>query len=193
MRIIYLDSGRLPTEKAHGLQIMKMCEAFAAGGAEVELVISSRKNPGAGDPFEYYQVKRNFEITRLWSLDLVNIVSKYGSWLSRLSFIFTAKRYLKSQRYDVLYLREHMSGLFFRNFVLELHILPQKIRRADLKIWQKARKLVVLTSHTKKLLVEHGIPEGKILVAPDAVEAAKFEIRNSKRGQHWDCRRIKRS
>ena len=30
MNILYLANVRLPTEKAHGAQIMKMCEAFAA-------------------------------------------------------------------------------------------------------------------------------------------------------------------
>jgi glycosyltransferase involved in cell wall biosynthesis len=29
MRLIYVANARIPTEKAHGLQIMKMCEAFA--------------------------------------------------------------------------------------------------------------------------------------------------------------------
>ncbi len=37
MKILYIANIRLPTEKAHGIQIMKMCEAFAHAGAEVEL------------------------------------------------------------------------------------------------------------------------------------------------------------
>ena len=30
MKLIYITNARLPTEKAHGIQIMKMCEAFAS-------------------------------------------------------------------------------------------------------------------------------------------------------------------
>lgn len=30
MKIIYIANARIPTEKAHGIQIMKMCEAFAS-------------------------------------------------------------------------------------------------------------------------------------------------------------------
>ena len=33
MNILYLANVRLPTEKAHGAQIMKTCEALAAAGA----------------------------------------------------------------------------------------------------------------------------------------------------------------
>jgi hypothetical protein len=38
LRVIYLANARLPTEKAHGYQICKMCEAFALNGAEVVLL-----------------------------------------------------------------------------------------------------------------------------------------------------------
>jgi hypothetical protein len=38
LRVIYLANVRLPTEKAHGYQICKMCEAFALNGAEVMLL-----------------------------------------------------------------------------------------------------------------------------------------------------------
>lgn len=38
MRLLYLANARLPTEKAHGYQICKMCEAFARTGAEITLM-----------------------------------------------------------------------------------------------------------------------------------------------------------
>ena len=31
-KLLYISLMRLPTEKAHGLQIMQNCEAFAAAG-----------------------------------------------------------------------------------------------------------------------------------------------------------------
>ena len=39
MKLIYLANARIPTEKAHGRQIMKMCEAFVDAGLEVELEV----------------------------------------------------------------------------------------------------------------------------------------------------------
>ena len=61
MKILYLAQIRLPTEKAHGIQIMKTCEAFAEQGAEVVLVVPSHRGDIRQDPFEYYRVKRNFK------------------------------------------------------------------------------------------------------------------------------------
>ena len=44
MKILYIANIRLPTEKAHGIQIMKMCEAFADIGHKVELIVPWRFN-----------------------------------------------------------------------------------------------------------------------------------------------------
>lgn len=50
MKLIYLANIRIPTEKAHGYQIMKMCEQFADKGVNVQLVVTKRKNNLREDP-----------------------------------------------------------------------------------------------------------------------------------------------
>jgi len=59
MKIIYLANIRIPTEKAHGLQVMKMCQAFQGAGADIKLVVAKRKNPKFEnmDVFDYYKIK----------------------------------------------------------------------------------------------------------------------------------------
>ena len=52
MKITYLANIRIPTEKAHGIQIMKMCQAFANQGVRVELVVPKRKNQIRKEAFE---------------------------------------------------------------------------------------------------------------------------------------------
>ena len=42
MKLLYIANARIPSEKAHPYQILKMCEAFAQSGAEVELVVPFR-------------------------------------------------------------------------------------------------------------------------------------------------------
>ena len=64
MKILYIANARMPTEKAHGIQIMKTCEAFAELGHEVELILPWRFNPIKEDIFEYYNVKKNFKIKK---------------------------------------------------------------------------------------------------------------------------------
>lgn len=44
MRLLYLVNARIPTEKAHGLQIAKTIEAMGKFGVEVKLMVPWRKN-----------------------------------------------------------------------------------------------------------------------------------------------------
>ena len=68
MKLYYIANARMQTEMAHGVQIAKMCEAFAALGNEVTLVL-----PALGahpDFFAAYGVRENFRIHYLPVLDL---------------------------------------------------------------------------------------------------------------------------
>ena len=74
-KLIYLGVLRIPTEKAHGLQIMQNCEAFANAGYDVELWAARRINTPEmrqiNDPFAFYGVTENFKLRRLPLLDLM--------------------------------------------------------------------------------------------------------------------------
>ena len=114
MKLIYLADIRLPTEKAHGIQIMKMCEAFAIQGIEVELMVPRRKNPIAEDPFCYYGVKKIFKINKISSLDFSFLNSeRFKFFLNYLFFLFSARVLLSFRKYDVLYGRDAFYGIFF--------------------------------------------------------------------------------
>src|SRR3989344_2354492 len=68
MKIIYIANTRLPTEKAHGLATMKICEAFVRAGAELELIVPKLwRHPG--DPFVFYDIhhfpSKNFMYQRV--------------------------------------------------------------------------------------------------------------------------------
>ncbi|MFA4833286.1 MAG: glycosyltransferase family 4 protein [Patescibacteria group bacterium] len=175
MRLIYLANARIPTEKAHGRQIMKMGEAFAEAGLEVELVIPWRFSKIKESPFLFYDVEKKFKITKVFSLDLVNL-GKIGFWIQAISFLVSAKIYLAFKKYDILYTREQFAGIFFDKFVLELHSLPENISRIHKKIWSKAKHLIVLTNFIKDGLVNSGVSADKILIAPDGVDLKEFDI-----------------
>jgi len=82
----------MPTEKAHGFQIAKMCESFALQGEIVELIIPRRDNFIKEDIFDYYNVEKNFEIKHLDSFDFFKlekfIGSKLAFYLQSLAFKF---------------------------------------------------------------------------------------------------------
>ena len=62
MKLIYISNSRIPTEKAYGVQIVKMCEAFAKNGIDVTLLIPKRRSNTDKDLFSYYGVAPIFKI-----------------------------------------------------------------------------------------------------------------------------------
>jgi len=211
MKLIYIANARIPTEKAHGIQIFQMLLAFVKSEIrnpkseinfdpaghhpkgdksqisnnklDVELVIPSRFNKIKTDPFEYYGIEKVFEIIRLPCIDLIPFRLFLGNlalWIETVSFLLCFKICFLFKKYDILYTREEFVGLFFKNFILEIHSLPKKIKFFHIKNWQRAKFLIVLTSFIKNKLVEAGISEDKILVAPDGVNLEDFDIDISK-------------
>ena len=181
MKLIYLANIGLPSRWAHEIQIMKMCEAFASSGTEVELVVPRRARNIKDDFHNFYGVKNNFKITQLFCLDLdPDSVGRFNFWVRLASFLISAKIYLSGIKFDILYTRERATGLFFIDFMLEVHTLPGKIKNSHKKTWQKAEFLVALTSFIKKDLISCGIDEKKILIASDAVDLTEFDLNISK-------------
>jgi glycosyltransferase involved in cell wall biosynthesis len=181
MKFIYIFNSRMPIELAHGVQVAQMCQAFAENKCDVELLAPRRINPIKENLFSYYSIKKVFSVKKLPCLDLIFISGKnLFFWIQTLTFLISAKIYLSFKKYDILYTREQAVGLFFDNFVLEIHSLPKRTRPFHKKIWIKAKLLVVLTEFIKEKIVGVGVPAEKIIVSPDGVDLEKFDINISK-------------
>jgi glycosyltransferase involved in cell wall biosynthesis len=63
-RIVYIAGSIVPGRAANAVQVMKMCNALAGHGAQVTLLVPARpeRERGVGDVYEYYGVKRAFDI-----------------------------------------------------------------------------------------------------------------------------------
>src|SRR3989338_4583286 len=81
MKIIYIANTRLPTEKAHGLATMKICEAFARTGVTVELIVPKLWRHSS-DPFLFYGVKSNFKINKIFCFDFLPFLPRWLEWLT---------------------------------------------------------------------------------------------------------------
>lgn len=174
----------MPTEKAHGIQIIKMCEALALFGLEVELVLPWRFNKIKEDVFEYYQVKKSFKIKKMFSLDLVPLeIPRLGFWIQSLSFNLFSFFYLLFKQADIFYSRDSFSlyciSFFKENLVCEAHTVPKSFFLHK-RVFKKARAIVVVTEKIKEELVKKGISENKVLVAQDGVDLDDFNIEVSK-------------
>jgi len=179
MKLIYIANARIPTERAHGVQIMEMCAAFSRNGCGVELLVPRRLNRIKDNPFHYYGLLHSFKIVKLpcLSLDFIYFdFGKIGFFIQTITFLISARIYLLFKKYDILYTREQLIYLFFRNFILELHGLPRKVGFIHRKIWNKAKHLVVLTSFIKDELISERINEEKVLVSPDGVNLERFTL-----------------
>ena len=127
-KIIYIAETRIPSEMAQGLQVMKMCEAFAKQGIDLELVIPRRFHifPAEKEsPFTYYKVEKIFKIRRIFCFDLTPLNRFLGpiSFLIQvLSFSFFATIYILFKKTDIIYGRDRFT-LFFLSFARLLKIV----------------------------------------------------------------------
>ncbi|MEK7604867.1 MAG: glycosyltransferase family 4 protein [Patescibacteria group bacterium] len=180
MKIVYIANIRLPTEKAHGVQIMKMCEAFALLGHDIELVVPDRESKISEDPFSYYGLTKHFPIHRLPVSDTIGGYGAFGFLVESLSFVYAVRRYLRDASFDVLYGRdEHILACLPGPFVWESH--TGAWNSAARIVARRARRLVVISHGLKALYVAKGIPTEKIAVAHDGVDLEDFAHPQSKR------------
>ncbi len=191
MKILYIANIRIPTEKAHGHQIMKMCEVFSSQKCQVELLAPNRinKNFKNINIFDYYKIKNNFSIKKLSSIDpTILFKAPHGVYIKfQLTFfiisLFFYLLFYKKNKQDIFYTRdEYLLPLlqkFKQRVVWESHALPSNKKRY-IKFFKKCYKIIVLTQALKKELIDLGVAEDNILVSPDAVDLDIFDIDMSK-------------
>ncbi|MBY0539735.1 glycosyltransferase [Patescibacteria group bacterium] len=180
MKIQYLAFIRLPTEKAHGLQIMKTCEALAEEGHEVELVIPGRKTHIEDDAFSYHGSIQNFKIKELRTPDFVQ-AGPVGFFISLVCFAEAAVWRISYWTADVIFSRDALvlfqHILLGKKFVYEAHNNPSWV---SAMIAKRAKVVVSISEGLKQAYVMRGVAPERIIVVPDAVDLKMFEKSLSK-------------
>lgn len=174
-RIFFVTNARLPTEKAHGIAIMKTCEALARAGVEVELIAPRRRNSIKGDPFSYYGIERLFSLRLLFTLDII-FLGRTGFLIQEISFAIAAAFYLRGKS-GAIYSRDDvvlwvLSLLGAKRFIWESHTGGWNI--AARSVARQAKCLSVISQGLKDFYAENGIPPEKISVIPSAIDLAQF-------------------
>ncbi len=181
MKLAYIANVRMPTEKAHGVQIMEMCAAFASAGAELTLVVPWRFNKLKADPFQYYGVPRSFKIVKVPALDVLPVLrGRIGFLIEQFSFYVIAKLYVRSSKFDAIYGRDVVAPLFFKDSYFEVHNMPERQGKLFGWVINRAKHLFPVTGHLKDALITAGAPTGKITVVPDGVNLSMFQNRPEK-------------
>ena len=182
-KLIYIANLRLPTEKAYGIQITKMCEAFASqDGLDVTLVYPFRKNLEKGDIFSYYSLKNNFKAKEVmvWDFYLPGFLNKVAFLVKN---YFSAKELVKEalrENADVYYTREELVAYLLskhnKNVVFECHRFSNK-RKFFYSHFKKINlKIVAISDGLKQDLMKFGIKDSNVSVARDGVDPGEFGV-----------------
>ena len=177
MKLLYIANIRLPTEKAHGIQIMEMCAAFADQGLSVELITPLRLNFMKEDPFVYHDIRRVFLIRKLPSFNPLRIPF-VGYWIGVVTFALSVSVCALFQRNAVFYTRDEFIALCLRlcgkKIAWEGHTGQcNSIVRMIIRL---GVPLVFITTALKDLHLSFGADAQNILVAPDGADIARFNI-----------------
>jgi glycosyltransferase involved in cell wall biosynthesis len=181
MKLLYLANKRFPTEKAYGIQIAKMCEAFMNVGVKVNLVVPTRKSATTSNPFEYYKIKRNFRFTRITSPDfyLPGILDRVVFYIKQFISAWRLVYYARKSGADIFYTRDELVALLLnwfnlQNIVFEVHNFSSR-RAIFYKYFQKKNnKIVALNKKLSEELYAFGFSQHHILIAHDGFDKAEF-------------------
>ena len=181
MKIIYIANSTVPSRSANSIQVMKMCEAFAKRGVDIELLIplSLKDLFSKIDLFNFYNIKKRFKIRKVLRLPGKGIALFY---ILAMLFSFFKKNY-------IVYTRQieaaMLSSICHKKFILEMH--SDLIDRVDRLFFSKISdspyflKLILISNYLKEIFLLHGFDEKKINVLPDAVDIVVFRNERTKK------------
>ncbi len=182
MKIIYITNARMPTEKAHGYQIAKMCEEFARAGVEVELVVPKRHNNIKENAFSFYDLERNFKIKYINTSNFL----KYTKTLKEIAFylqsiLFLIKTsFLKINKDVIIYTRNLEIAWFFalqkHKTIFEAHTWPESKKFLYKLFLKPIKNIIVISKGIKDEFLSNNLEYKNILVAPDGVDLERFDI-----------------
>lgn len=179
MHIIYIANVRFPTEKAHGIQIAKMIEAFIENGLSVELIVPKRRNEITVHPTVFYNLRIDatdprLVISRVWVPTLC-LSSRLGFFLSSLVFGVTSVFAVRKKK-GIIYSIDCDSFSFFaipflrRPYFFEIHS-NKKNTFFQRHLFHSISGVIAINKNVKSALLK-AFPNllDKVIVHPNGVD-----------------------
>jgi glycosyltransferase involved in cell wall biosynthesis len=185
-KLVYVANNRLPTEKAHGLQIVQMCEALADTGYDLTLVTPRRFNTPEmqaldASLWEYYGVKENFVFRRLVCLDLFPIFPRHhvAMLAQTFTYLLALLVWLLFRRVDMLYTRDLFLGFALAALRPRARLIYEVHQRHKSRLGTRLQGFIVRRAFvvpiTEHLAAEmRALGADRVLVAHDGIRAARF-------------------
>ncbi len=187
MRIAYCTNVRLPSERAHGHQVARVCDALAGLGHDVTIFAPFRKNPITKDYWEFHNADRKVKLEHLGSFDPID-----QWWIPKilqlpiLNLLFQGALSSRLQNFDLFYTRTHalLPALLHtkKKVVLELHTLPNHRRGTFISFCNRCTLIVCLTTPMKNELEGWGVT-APIIVESDGVSLAHHSTAHAQEGR----------
>ena len=179
MKITYVANAIIPSRMANSIHVVKMCDAYAALGHDVELLVPQWKNaePVSAGLFAFYDVQNKFavrhaSVTPAWNR---YELPYYALWMSAQAL---------RGRPDLIHTRSlpvawGLTTLRRSPALYEMH-QPSFVAGAQMRMYRQTvrsprlRGLVVITRALQSLLPEEPAL-APVIVAPDAVDARALD------------------
>ena len=172
----------MPNEKAHGIQIAKMCEAFLVAGVDLTLLVPGR---GSEESLkEFYNLSVDVPTIKIPTLNLYTL-GRSGFFVSSLFFILLAELFLECKK--VMGERFSIYTVDMDNFsyallplmgstFAEMHT-PKEPSWLQRFFFSRARGVIATNNLIRQKLVDdYVIPESKIISEPNGVDFKFFAL-----------------
>ena len=182
LKIYYVANARMPTEKAHGIQIAKMCEALIEAGADLELIVPRRATPDTTVQ-DFYGLRISVPLRRMPVIDWYD-KGRIGFGIASASFVAAYVLYLWWERfcgrtglaYTIDIDQYSYIGVPFVGMPLVAEIHDAKPRSfAFAFLFRRASAIVAINAAIRdELMQTFHISGQKILVCPNGIDLAMF-------------------
>lgn len=161
----YITFARMPTEKAHGLQIAKMCEAFDQAGAHVSLVTPKRRNYIQSTVTSYYGLKMALQHLEAPVFDIIGYTKKVRPVHHYVHEFLFAWRvlWMHIPQEMIVYTRSvavaFVCGLRGKKVIAEQHFWPNTGSRLHAFMLSYATHIPCNSEGTYDACLQHGLPQ----------------------------------
>lgn len=191
MKIAYISNTRFPSERAHAVQIVQMCNAFVQQGHEVSLLVTNRATHIAQTPEDFYGTPLLFSLERIPVPDIAGNILKLSKFLwpyvytvQKIIFALHVWRYVTKNKFECIYGRDEWI-LMLLSYVTKIPVVWEsheaKYLFAARRLLHYSKNVVVISEGIRDFYIQKGIPTSKMLVAHDAIDGSFFEPTISKK------------
>lgn len=181
MKLYYVVNARMPSTKAYGIQIAKMCEAFIEHGIELELLIP-RTHQSDIPMREFYDLRVDVP-TRIFPTPDWYTRGKFVSAMGSIFFMALVCLYLLRHRRSVVVYTIDMDSNSFAPLVLlgipvavEMHS-PKPANVLTRLFFRRVRRVIATNPLTRnKLMSIFNLPIENFIVEPNGVDQNTFDV-----------------